>query len=292
MSRKTPPCGRAAAFLDLGVDGARDVVARRQLRRPAMVGLAALRQGVHPGPRLLVRGGVLVAAVLRQVAPHEALAVGVAQDAALAAHGLGDEQAAHAGRMDHAGRVELHELHVDELGAGPPGQRVAVAGGLPGVGGDGEGAARAAGGEDDGPGREGHRDAVRAPVADGADDAGRAHGQPRDDGLLVDLDADGHAAVLQRPDELQAGAVADVGEARVGVAAEGPLQDAPVPRAVEDGAPGLQLAHAVRCLPGVQLRHARVVEQPAADHRVAEVRGPRVAVVHVARGRRPCRPRP
>ena len=204
MSRKTPPCGRAAAFLDLRVDGARHVVPRRQLRRPAMVGLAALREGVHPGPRLLVRGGVLVAAVLRQVAPHEALAIRVAQDAALAAHGLGDEQAAHAGRLDHARGVELHELHVDELRAGAPGQRVAVAGGLPGVGGDGEGASRPAGGQDDGTRREGHGHAVRAPVADGAEDAGRPDGQARDDGLLVDLHADGHAAVLQRPDELQA----------------------------------------------------------------------------------------
>ena len=61
-------------------------------------------------------------------------AVGVAQDAAVAADRLGDQQAAHRRRPHHAGRVELDELHVDQGGAGPQGQGVAVAGVLPRVG--------------------------------------------------------------------------------------------------------------------------------------------------------------
>ena len=48
--------------------------------------------------------------------------------------------------------------------------------------------------------------------------------------------------VLERPDHLQPGPVADVGQPRVGVAAERPLEDPPVPRPVEDGAPQLELA--------------------------------------------------
>ena len=74
---------RAASLADLGVDGPGDVVPGRQLRWPASVGLASLRQGRDPAGRLLVGRGVLGAAVLGQVLPHEALAEAVAQDPAL-----------------------------------------------------------------------------------------------------------------------------------------------------------------------------------------------------------------
>ena len=150
--------GRAAALADLGVDRPRDVVAGRQLGRPAGVGLAALRTAPSTQLRgLLVGRGVLGAAVLGQVLPHEPLAVLVAQDPALAADGLGHEQAADAGRPDHPGRVELDELHVDQLGAGLVGERLAVAAVLPRVRGDLVGLADAAGREDDRLGREDDR---------------------------------------------------------------------------------------------------------------------------------------
>ena len=123
-------------------------------------------RAVDPARGLLVGPGVLGPAVLGQVLPHEPLAVRVAQDAALAADGLGHEQAAHAGRPDHAGRVELDELHVDELGAGLVGQRVPVAAVLPRVRGDLVRLADAARREDDGLGREGDRPARRPPVAE------------------------------------------------------------------------------------------------------------------------------
>lgn len=59
---------------------------------------------------------------------HKAFAVAVGQQAALAAHGLGNQQAFDAGRPDHAGGVELDELHVAEFGPGFVGQVVTVAG--------------------------------------------------------------------------------------------------------------------------------------------------------------------
>ncbi len=118
-------------------------------------------------------------------------------------------------------------------------------------------------------------------VPDRSVDPVPAHRETGDDDLLVDLDADADAAVLQGADELETGAVANVCQSRVGMAAEGALQDAAVAGAVEDGAPLLQLAHAVRCLPRVQLGHARVVEQAAADHGVAKVSRPAVAIVDV-----------
>ena len=71
----------------------------------------------------------------------------------------------------------------------------------------------------------------------------------------------------------------------MGVAAERPLEDPPVAGPVEDGAPRLELADAVRRLLGVELGHARVVEELAADHRVAEVGLPGVVGVDMAERR-------
>ena len=95
----------------------------------------------------------------------------------------------------------------------------------------------------------------------------------------------GDRAVLEGPDHLEPGPVADMGEARMGVAAERPLEDPPVPGPVEDRAPALELADAIRCLLCVELGHPRVVEHLAADHRVAEVDLPGVVGVDVAERR-------
>ena len=77
---------------------------------------------------------------------HELLAVGQAQDAAIAAHGLGDEVGRMGlGRVVEHGGVELHELHVLHLALGAIDHGDAVARGDVGVGGglvDGSRAAR------------------------------------------------------------------------------------------------------------------------------------------------------
>ena len=91
--------------------------------------------------------------------------------------------------------------------------------------------------------------------------------------------------VLERPDHLEPGPVADVGEAGVRVTTERPLQDAPVRGPVEDGAPQLELADAIGRLQRVELGHLRVVQELAADHRVAEMDLPRVRRGDVAHGR-------
>src|SRR6185503_8162219 len=87
--------------------------------------------------------------VVRNVVEHEPASLAVLEDASFAAHAFGDENPAHTRRPDHPGRMELDELHVDELGAGAVGERVPVAGPFPAVAGDLVGAADAAGGEDD-----------------------------------------------------------------------------------------------------------------------------------------------
>ena len=285
MSRKTPPCGDPSSLLDLGVDGARDVVAGRQLGRAARVGLATLGQRGDPAGRLLVGGGVLGAPVLGEVVPHEPVAVDVAQDPALAADGLRDEEAAHARRPDHPGRVELDELHVDQLGAGLVGERLAVAAVLPRVRGDLVRLPDPAGGEHDRLGRKDDRLAGRPPVAEGTGHPVRTGHQPRDGGLHVDLDAERDRAILEGPDHLEPGPVADMGEARVRVTTERALEDPAVGRPVEDRAPQLELADPLRGLGGVEPDHLRVVEELAADHRVAEVDLPRIGRRDVAERR-------
>ena len=92
--------------------------------------------------------------------------------------------------------------------------------------------------------------------------------------------------VLQRPDHLQAGPVAHVGEPGILVPAEVALEDPAVGGAVEQRAPRLQLADPVRRLLRVQLGHAPVVDVLAAAHGVGEVHLPVVAVVHVRQRRR------
>ncbi len=107
-----------------------------------------------------------------------------------------------------------------------------------------------------------------------------------DGALHVDVDALVDAVILQRADHLEAGAVADVREARIAMAAEIALQDAAVLGAIEQRAPGFQFAHAVRRFLGVQLGHAPVVEVLAAAHGVGEMDAPVVAIVHVGHGGR------
>ena len=165
MSSRTPPAGRAAALGDLRVVGEGDAVAGGQLEPLGVVAL------------------------------HEALAVGVAQDPALAADGFGHQRAGRFLRRDHPGGVELHELHVAQAAPRVGGQAhrvarvlVAARGGAtpdPGV---------AARGED-------HRigeDHVARPVVDvepvGAEHPALVDEQPRDVQVVVDLDTElGHA---------------------------------------------------------------------------------------------------
>ena len=236
-------------------------------------------------PAFLGIVGGLAAIVLGDVVEHEAAALAVAQHAAFAADPFGDQQALHARRPDHAGRVELDELHVDQLGAGPIGERVPVAGAFPAVAGDAIGAADAAGREHHRLGLEHPEAAALALVAERADDA-RAVGQQRDDGELhVDVEAAMDAVILERADHLEAGAIADVRQARILVPAEIALEDPAVRGAVEDRAPRLELAHAIGRFPGVQLRHPPVVDVLPAAHGVGEVHLPAVAIVDVGERR-------
>ena len=104
----------------------------------------------------------------------------------------------------------------------------------------------------------------------------------------MDVDALVHAVVLQGADHFQAGAIADVREARIFMATEISLQNAAVFRPIEDRAPSLQFADPIGRFLGVQLRHSPIVDVLPAAHRVGEMNLPVVAIVHVGeRGRDP-----
>ena len=76
-----------------------------------------------------------------------------------------------------------------------------------------------------------------------------------DDGVLhVHGHAEVDGVILQRADQLEAGAIADVRQARIAVAAEVALVDAAVRRAIEHRAPAFELAHAIGRFLGVQSR--------------------------------------
>ena len=113
-----------------------------------------------------------------------------------------------------------------------------------------------------------------------------SNSRTRDGALHVDVNALVDAVILQRADHLEPRAVAHVREARVAMASEIALADFSFRRAVENGAPRLELVHSGGRLFRVDLGHPPVVQILAASHRVREMHAPVVAIVRVAERRR------
>ena len=128
---------------------------------------------------------------------------------------------------------ELHELHVDQLRARVVGQRLAVAGVFPTVAGDLVGAPDAAGGQHDRFRLEQTEPPALTIVTERAHHAVAIFQQGDHGAFHVDINAPVHAVVLQRANHFQAGAVADVRQTRIFVAAEIALKNSPVIGAVE-----------------------------------------------------------
>src|ERR1700685_4363333 len=136
---------------------------------------------------------------------------------------------------DHARRVELDALHVDQLRAGPEGHGVTVAGALPRVRRELPGLADAAGRDDDRLGLEGDELTGGAPVRDAPRDATLVVvDELQDLALHEDVGVHRDDFLLEGTDQLQPGAVPDVGESRVAVTAEVALEDLAVLGAVEE----------------------------------------------------------
>ena len=119
--------------------------------------------------------------------------------------------------------MELDEFHVHELGAGFIRERHAVARVFPGIRSDAPGFTDAARGDDDGPGFEDDEAAGLAPIGKGTRHATTIGEKAGNGALHVDIDALLNAAILERANHFEAGAVADVTEAFESVAAESAL---------------------------------------------------------------------
>src|SRR5215212_3848387 len=224
--------------------------------------------------------------LLRVVFLHIPLALGVAEQSSLATHALGDEQTAHARGPYHPCRMELHHLHVHQLGPGVVAKDHAVPRPLPGVGGDLEDASPPAGRHDDRLGLEVDELAVLTRVGKGADDPPFLLEELGDGRLHVDPGVRGEDLLLHGPDELETGPVPDVAEAPIGMPAEGTLADLALRRPVEERPPLLELVDPLGCLFGEGLDHRPVVEELAAPHSVDKVLAPGVVGVDVPdRGR-------
>jgi hypothetical protein len=125
--------------------------------------------------------------------------------------------------------------------------------------------------------------AALARVGEGPDHpAARVLEQLGDGRLHVDLRVGRKNLLLEGPDHLQPGPVADVAEPAIRVAAEGALRDPALRRPVEERAPLLELDDPLGGLRGEDLRHPPVVEELAALERIDKVLAPGVVRVHVA----------
>ena len=238
----------AAALGDLGVVRQRHAVARAELQ------------------------------ALRVVALHEPLAERVVEAAAFAAHRLGDQRARRLLGGDHAGRVELDELHVHEPAARVEREAHAVAVVLvatrraapPDAG-------VAAGREHDGVGE------VDGPLAgvqvEGERAEARAVGdqQPRDVLVLLDADAELGGPRRDRAQDRAAGEVARVARPPPAVGAEESLVELAVRRCARTRTPSAASSRtACGRLARHDLDHPRIAEEVALAQRVGEVLLPRV----------------
>jgi hypothetical protein len=121
----------APSFPHFAADTAGHVIAGQQFG-----GTPGVLVALGIAPALFFRVGGLIDVERWNVLEHESFAVLVSKNSALAANSLGYQDAANAGRPNHSGRMELHELHVHQCGSGVIRERMAVTGIFPAVAGD------------------------------------------------------------------------------------------------------------------------------------------------------------
>src|SRR6478672_2988674 len=95
-----------------------------------------------------------------------------------------------------------------------------------------------------------------------------------------------YSVILQCSNHLEPSSIAHVRESWIFVAAEVPLQNATILRAIEHRAPRLELSHTSWRFLRVQLGHPPIVDVLSAAHRVREMHFPVVAVINIGQRRR------
>jgi hypothetical protein len=129
------------------------------------------------------------------------------------------------------------------------------------------------------------KSATLAVVSKRARDATAVLQQSDDCVFHENIEAEMDAMVLKSADHLQAGAVPYMGEPRIPMAAEIPLQNSAITGAIEKRAPGLKFTYTRRSFLGMELRHPPVAQVLAATHGVGKVNAPAVPVVHISHRR-------
>ena len=181
--------------------------------------------------------------------------------------------------------MELDEFHVEQFRTRVIREGNAVARAFPRIARHGIRAAKSASANDNGLGLENPKTAALAVVAERTGHAVAIFQQRHDGVFHVHRDALMNAVILQRADEFETRAVADVGETRITMTAEIALRNFSFLGAIKHRPPSFEFVNARRCFLGVQFGHAPVVDILAAAHRVGEMDLPIVAVVHIAHGR-------
>src|SRR5215472_9043792 len=138
--------------------------------------------------------------------------------------------------------MELHKLHILQRGTSAIRERMAVAGVLPAVRRDLEGASYATSRQHDSARSEKTKAAALAIVRKCPRNAIAVFQQCDHRALHVHVDALMYAVILQRADHLETRAIADVREPRITMSSEVALQDATIRCAIEQRAPCLELA--------------------------------------------------
>ena len=221
------------------------------VRVPGLFHLADDGQADH------VARGQLAAGI---VVGHETVSVAVDQPGPFAPHGLADQAAAAAGDVQHRG-MELHELHVAQLGAGAIGHGHAVAGGPVGIGRLAIELPGPAGGQNRLLGPDQGFAVLRVP--DQRPAAGAVVGQQVErEGVFPDVDVGGILGTMDdRPHDLLARGVAQgVGDAVAAVSALA-AQGQAVALPVELRAPADQLARCAGRLADDLLDHLPIAER-------------------------------
>ena len=91
--------------------------------------------------------------------------------------------------------------------------------------------------------------------------------------------------VLQSPNQLKTGTVADVSQTGIAVTTEIALENLAILGAVKHGAPGFQFVNPGRGFFGMQFGHAPIIDVLAAAHGIGKMDFPAIPVIHIAHGR-------
>src|SRR5580704_3812368 len=181
------------------------MIAGQKFWRPPRI-FAALT--ITPAFFFVIRG--LSTIIFRDRIEHKTATLLTRQDAAFTAYALGHQNSHHTRRPDHASRVKLHELHVDQICTSVISKRVTVASVFPTVAGNFVRPSNSASGQHHRFSAENPEPSAFAFITKSSDDAVAVFEKRKNGVLHIDVDALVHAVILQSPDHLQARAIAHV----------------------------------------------------------------------------------